>query len=343
MLRASLALIVACLCSQSCRHDPAADPTTPPVDQADAGRPDAESEPERTVPLAKDGWWRSAVFYEIFVRSFKDSDGDGIGDFEGLTNMLDYLNDGNPETTSDLGVDALWLMPIQASPSYHGYDVTDYKAVNSDYGDIADFDRMIAEAHRRGIKVIIDFVLNHSSSQHPWFRQARSPGSKFRDYYTWRDEPDTRWRRPWDGANVWHSSPTGYYYGIFWSGMPDLNLANAEVEANMIDAMRFWLERGVDGFRVDAARYLMQTDDGKLADVPQTHDFIKKIRREFADYPDAVWVAEAWTDVARVANYYGDRGDEFSLAFSFDVAGAIKSSVNDGNRATLNQTLELSS
>ncbi|MEO1335515.1 MAG: alpha-amylase family glycosyl hydrolase, partial [Myxococcota bacterium] len=255
--------------------------------------------------------------------------------------MLDYLNDGNPETTSDLGVDALWLMPIQASPSYHGYDVTDYKAVNSDYGDIADFDRMIAEAHRRGIKVIIDFVLNHSSSQHPWFRQARSPGSKFRDYYTWRDEPDTRWRRPWDGANVWHSSPTGYYYGIFWSGMPDLNLSNAEVEANMIDAMRFWLERGVDGFRVDAARYLMQTDDGKLADVPQTHDFIKKIRREFADYPDAVWVAEAWTDVARVANYYGDRGDEFSLAFSFDVAGAIKSSVNDGNRATLNQTLEL--
>ncbi|MEM7677088.1 MAG: alpha-amylase family glycosyl hydrolase, partial [Myxococcota bacterium] len=340
--RATSALFLACLWIGGCRHDPAADPMPPSNETLDAGSTDGSMPPSSNLPQAKDGWWRSAVFYEIFVRSFKDSDGDGVGDFAGLTQMLDYLNDGDPATTNDLGVDALWLMPIQASPSYHGYDVTDYKAVNTDYGDIADFDRLIEEAHSRGIKVIIDFVLNHSSSQHPWFRQSRSPNSKFRDYYTWRDEPDARWRRPWDGANVWHSSPTGYYYGIFWSGMPDLNLANPEVEAHMIDAMRFWLDRGVDGFRVDAVRYLMQTEDGKLADIPQTHDFAKNVRQQLADYPDAVWVAEAWTDVSRVADYYGDNGNEFSLAFSFDVAGAIKSSINDGNRANLNQTLELS-
>ena len=329
----------------SCRHDTSSSPP-PSSSPADSGAPtDSGQTPPDTgvpaveLPRAQDGWWRNAVFYEIFVRSFQDSDGDGVGDFNGLTSKLDYLNDGDPATDTDLGIDALWLMPIQASPSYHGYDVTNYQAVNPDYGTMADFERLIAEAHRRGIKVIIDFVLNHSSSQHPWFRQSRDRDSSFRNYYTWRDEPDTRWRRPWDGANVWHSAPTGYYFGIFWSGMPDLNLANPEVEAHMLEAMRFWLAKGVDGFRVDAVRYLLETEDGKLADIPATHAFVRRLRRKLADFPEAVWVAEAWTDTDRVAQYYGDAGNEFQLAFSFDVAGAIKSAVKDGNRANLNQAL----
>ena len=324
----------------ACRHDPSSD-AEPPAANEDAGAP---ATPDTgALPAVKDGWWRSAVFYEVFVRSFKDSDGNGVGDFAGLTAQLDYLNDGNPKTDADLGVDALWLMPIQASPSYHGYDVTDYKAVNPDYGTLEDFDRLLAEAHRRGIKVIIDFVLNHSSSQHPWFRQSRDPASPFRDYYVWRDEPDDRWKRPWDGANVWHSSANGYFYGMFWSGMPDLNLANPEVEAKMVDAMRFWLARGVDGFRVDAVRYLHQTDDGQLADIPATHAFVRGLRRQLSDFPEAVWVAEAWTNVSNVAAYYGTNGDEFQLAFSFDVASAIIGSVKDGNRANLNQALAATS
>ena len=329
-----------------CAHDAGGDTT--PSETPDSGRADdgpavdagqGDDQGNVSLPDVRAGWWRTAVFYEIFVRSFRDSDGDGVGDLAGLTSQLDYLNDGDPLTRTDLGVDALWLMPIQTSPSYHGYDVTDYKAINPDYGDLADFDRLLQQAHRRGIKVIIDFVLNHSSSQHPWFRQARAPGSAQRDFYIWRDAPDTRWRRPWDGANVWHSSANGYYFGIFWSGMPDLNLEHPEVDANMLDAMRFWLDRGVDGFRVDAVRYLLQTDDGQLADIPATHAYVQGLRRRTADFPEAVWVAEAWTDTAKVAQYYGREGDEFQLAFSFDVAGAIKSSINDGNRATLNQAL----
>lgn len=329
----------------ACRHDPANEPPPPTnpqpnsdasVVEADTGVVDTGAAPG---PSVTDGWWRDSVFYEIFVRSFSDSNGDGVGDLAGLTERLDYLNDGDPNTNMDLGIDAVWLMPIMASPSYHGYDVTDYTAINPDYGSLEDFDTFLAEAHRRGIKVIIDFVLNHSSSQHPWFRQSRNPSSSFRTYYTWREQPDPRWQRPWDGANVWHSSPTGYYFGIFWSGMPDLNLANAEVEEKMHAAMRFWLARGVDGFRVDAVRYLLETEDGNLADIPETHAFVKRTRRALADFPEAVWVAEAWTDTARVAQYYGTAGDEFQLAFSFDVAGAIKSSINDGNRASFNQTL----
>ncbi len=344
----SLVLVAAGVGPAGCRHDPSAPSEATPASKPEqtepalvpTSRPAAASEAARP-PLASvtDGWWRTAVFYEIFVRSFKDADGDGVGDFAGLTAQLDYLNDGDPETSSDLGVDALWLMPIKKSPSYHGYDVTDYQAVNPDYGTIEDFDRLLAAAHARGIKVIIDFVLNHSSSKHPWFKQSRSPDSKYRDYYVWRDRPDDRWKRPWDGAPVWHKTRSGYFYGLFWSGMPDLNLAHPEVEAHMVDAMRFWLDRGVDGFRVDAVRYLHQTDDGQIADVPATHAFVKKLRRRLADYPNAVWIGEAWTDMTKVAKYYGDGGDEFQLAFSFDIASAIIEAVNDGNRASLNQAL----
>ncbi|HEX6200432.1 MAG TPA: alpha-amylase family glycosyl hydrolase, partial [Thermoanaerobaculia bacterium] len=161
-------------------------------------------------------WARGAVFYEVFVRSFADSDGDGVGDLAGLTARLDYLNDGDPSGGSDLGVDALWLMPVFASPSYHGYDVTDYEAIEPDYGTLEDFERLLTEAHRRGVKVIVDLVVNHSSVEHPWFERACcSPRSPYRDWYVWRAD-DPGWTQPWGGDNpTWHRRGDEYYYGVF--------------------------------------------------------------------------------------------------------------------------------
>ncbi len=152
------------------------------------------------APTPNQGWWRDRVVYEVFVRSFADSDGDGVGDLKGLTDHLDYLNDGNPATTTDLGVDAIWLMPIFPSPSYHGYDVTDYRNVNPQYGTLADFDALVAAAHQRGIKVILDMVLNHSSSDHPWFVSSRQgPTAALRDWYVW-SATDPHWPSPRSGG-----------------------------------------------------------------------------------------------------------------------------------------------
>lgn len=269
------------------------------------------------------GWWRDRVVYEVFVRSFADSDGDGVGDLRGLTQRLDYLNDGDPTTHGDLGVGAVWLMPIFPSPSYHGYDVTDYRAVNPRYGTLDDFDAFVRAAHQRGIRVILDMVLNHSSSQHPWFVNSRSgPTAEKRDWYVWRtDNPG--WGRPWDGANVWYPLGGYFYYAIFWSGMPDLNYTNAAVEAEMVDSMRFWLARGVDGFRIDAVRYLVETATGDMADTPATHALLRRMRAALQpDYPDMLLVGEAWTTIENTVGYYG-QGDELQLAFSFVLADAL--------------------
>jgi len=169
-----------------------------------------------TADRSLQGWARGAVFYEIFVRSFQDSDGDGKGDFKGLVSRLDYLK--------DLGIDALWLMPVFASPSYHGYDTTDYETINPDYGSNADFALLLEKAHQRGIRVIVDLVLNHTSSQHPWFiESASSPGSPRRDWYIW-SATDLHWPQPWNAsADTWHPLNGAFFYGLFWAGMPDLN------------------------------------------------------------------------------------------------------------------------
>ncbi|MES2484846.1 MAG: alpha-amylase family glycosyl hydrolase, partial [Bacteroidota bacterium] len=195
-------------------------------------------------------WWNETVFYEAFVRSFKDSNGDGKGDIQGLISKLDYLNDGNPNTTTDLGVTGLWLMPIMQSPSYHGYDVTDYMAVEQDYGTNADFQQLITECHNRGIKVIIDLVMNHTSNQHPWFVASTNPTSDKRDWYIWEDtNPGT----PGPFGDAWYQNNGAYYYGAFYSGMPDLNFNNPEVHQAFEDVSEFWLtDMHVDGFRLDA-------------------------------------------------------------------------------------------
>jgi glycosidase len=277
------------------------------------------------------------VFYEIFVRSFADSTtgplaNDGIGDLQGLIERLDYLNDGDPATTDDLGVTGLWLMPIMQSPSYHGYDITDYYTINTDYGTNEDLKRLISEAHKRGIKVIIDLVLNHTSSMHPWFIEAKdNPESERRDWYIWSAN-NPGYLGPW-GEEVWHYSSTGYFYGIFSSGMPDLNLDNPQVTAEMENVARFWLEDvGVDGYRLDGARHLIE--DGMVqVDTEATHEWLKTFRILYKGLnPDAMTVGEIWSKGSDVVTYV--QGDELDLAFDFDLASTIISGVNlqDANR-----------
>lgn len=278
------------------------------------------------------------------MRSFADADADGVGDLRGLTARLDLLNDGDPKTTTDLGVDGVWLMPIHPSPSYHGYDVVDYRGVHPDYGTLADFDAFIAAAHARGIRVIIDFVLNHASSEHPWFKAAADPKhpehARYRDFFVWRDVAPA-WKRPWDGAPVWHAGPHGrHYYGLFWGGMPDLNLENPAVLHEMTESMAFWLARGVDGFRLDAVRHLSESPNGVLVDVDGSHRALRTVRTTLEKrFPGALFVGEAWSEPAAIAKYVG-AGDELHMAFSFGTAAGVMEAVGDGLRLPLWKALE---
>ncbi len=280
---------------------------------------------------AAPGWWNDVVFYEIFVRSYADSDGNGIGDLPGLIERLDYLNDGDPATTDDLGVTGIWLMPINQSNSYHGYDVTDYRRVEPDYGTNEDFQRLIAEAHRRGMVVIIDLVMNHTSRDHPWFREARREGSAYDDWYIWSDS-DPGYNGPW-GQDVWYRSGDRYYYAVFWDGMPDLNLTNPRVTREMQDIARFWLrDMGADGFRLDGAKHLIERGQTQ-ENTPETHAWLQDFRRAVkrAD-PDALILGEVWSPGYQVARYIGP---ELDLAFEFDLAGAMLSTVRYGNRTAI--------
>lgn len=275
-------------------------------------------------------WKRGAVCYEIFVRSFFDSDGDGIGDFNGLTQKLDYINDGNPESTLDLGARCVWLMPVMPSPSYHGYDATDYYRINPQYGSNADFKRFVSEAHRRGIRVLIDMVLNHASNEHPYFKDALlNPGSPYRNWFRWSPtDPGTK--GPW-GQVVWHKSPVReeYYYGIFWHGMPDLNYEHPPVRDEAKKVARFWIsEMGVDGFRLDAIPYLVE-EGSKLSGTAGTHAFF----REYGSFvrsiaPRSHTVGEVWDSVGAMLPYYPDQLDAH---FAFELSDAILRAVRSGN------------
>lgn len=303
--------------------------------------PPAASTEISTAP-ADSPWWSDAVFYEIFVRSFYDSDGDGIGDFNGVTQKLDYLNDGDPNTTTDLGVTGIWLMPIFPSPSYHGYDVTDYYSVNPQYGTMEDFETLLAEAHKRGIRVIIDLVINHTSDQHPWFRDAKKDvKSKYRDWYIW-SETDPGYRGPWD-ERVWHSSTTGFYYGIFTQNMPDLNFNNREVTKEIESVMAFWLvEIGVDGFRMDAIKHLIE-EQSLQENTQSTHKWLQE--NFYPVYksldPEALAVGELFgNDMNSIAGYV--KGKQFDMAFNFQVANALLSSANSRSPTYASRALELS-
>lgn len=315
-----------------------------------AGASGPPAEPPVRAASAAPEWWNGAVVYEVFVRSFRDSNGDGKGDLAGLVEKLDYLNDGNPASTMSLGVDAIWLMPIYPSPSYHGYDVMDYQGVNADYGALADLDTLVAEAHRRGIKVILDFVPNHSSSQHPWFQDAAaSPASAHRDWYVWRPS-DPGWTQPWSpcgtGNPTWHPLNGAWFYGVFWSGMPDLNWRNSSVRDAMKAAAAFWLGHGVDGFRLDAVRHLVE--NGACAgqvDQPETHAALKEFAAAVrAIRPDAALAGEAWTTTSAIATYYGSTatvpgGDELPLNFDFPLSDATVQGVKAGDASAIVSTL----
>ena len=286
-------------------------------------------------------WWNDRVFYEIFVRSFKDSDGDGIGDLQGLIQQLDYLNDDDDRTKPDLAITGLWLMPVTEAASYHGYDTLDYRQIEQDYGSLDDFRQLIDAAHQRGIAVLIDLVINHSSDQHPWFVASAQGNPEYDDWYVWADQ-DPGYRGP-DGQVVWHERGGRYYYGVFWGGMPDLNYANPAVSEEMIDVARFWLDEvGADGFRIDAVKHLIE-DGREQENTPATLDWIETYQdalHEFA--PDSLLVGEVWSTSYASADYVGNGID---LVFEFDLATGMLHAARqrnaDGVRSLQNRALDL--
>lgn len=285
------------------------------------------------LPQGTDGypWWNDTVFYEIFIRSFYDSNDNGIGDINGIISKLDYLNDGNSSTNTDLGITGIWLMPIHPSSSYHGYDVINYMTINPEYGTLEDFKNLVDQAHSRGIRIIIDLVLNHTSIEHPWFIASRNPESEFRDYYVWVDEKPI-YSGPW-GQKVWIPHSTGYYYALFWEGMPDLNYTNSAVTEEVEAVVSYWLnETGIDGFRVDAARHLVE--EGALQEnTESTHLWYERFRSTYKNInPEAVTVGEIWDDLNSLKSYI--QGDELDLAFQFGMADAFISSADEGNAGT---------
>ena len=276
-------------------------------------------------------WWRDAVCYEVFVRSFYDSDGNGIGDLRGLTARLDYINDGNRSSTKSLGANCIWLMPIAKAKSYHGYDVTDYYHVDPHYGTDADFRMLVREAHRRGIHVIVDFVPNHSSSDHPFFQGAMmDPASQYRTWYRFSPK-DPKQPGPW-GQVAWHKSPVRneYYYGVFWHEMPDLNYQNPAVQREMIRAATYWVTTmHADGLRFDAIPYLVEDGD-VLMHSRGTHDVLRRFGSAIrAASPQAFTVGEE-SDMQALPSYYPDQLDSY---FEFGVAAGTLDAARTGSAA----------
>ncbi len=259
------------------------------------------------------------------MRSFADSDGDGIGDLRGLTQRLDQLNDGDPATTGDLGITGLWLMPVMESPSYHGYDVVDYRAIERDYGTADDFRDLVRAAHARGIAVIVDFPINHTSRDHPWFLDSRTRGSVHDDWYVWAAQPP--------GGPGWHPDGDRWYYGFFWEGMPDLNLGNPKVTTELTEVARFWLrELGVDGFRLDGAKHLIE-DGPILENTPETHAWLGVFHGAVrAMSPDALLVGEVWDISSISASYVPDALD---MTFEFGLATGYREAVRNGQARSL--------
>lgn len=292
-------------------------------------------------------WWKYGVIYQIYPRSFMDSNCDGVGDLQGVIEKMDYLNDG---TKNSLGVDALWLSPIFPSPmADFGYDVADYCNIDPLFGNLADFDRLVAEAHRRNMKVILDYVPNHTSDRHPWFVESRSDRKNpKRDWYIWRDaKPDGSLPNNWGSAFggpawEWDERTGQYYLHSFLKEQPELNWRNVEVKNAMLDVLRFWMERGVDGFRMDVVGMLLkdpQLRDNpnlqeKLAptgqrdpyycqqhiydqDLDEVHTVMREIRAVLDEYPERCGIGELWYALPRWIRYYGIDGDELQLPFNF--------------------------
>jgi maltose alpha-D-glucosyltransferase / alpha-amylase len=288
-------------------------------------------------------WYKGGIIYEVHVRAFQDSDGDGTGDFRGLTSRLDYLR--------DLGVTAVWLLPFYPSPlKDDGYDISDYYDVHAMYGTLADFKTFLREAHRRGLRVITELVLNHTSDQHPWFQRARRapPGSKFRDYYVWNDTPDK-----YQGTRIifkdtelsnwtWDAMAKAFYWHRFFLHQPDLNFDNPAVPEEMIKILDFWFDLGVDGVRLDAVPYLYEREGTSCENLPETHEFLKKLRKHVDEkYGDKMLLAEAnqWPEDA-VAYFGTGKGDECHMAFHFPLMPRLFMSLRMEDRVPIVDILQ---
>ena len=299
---------------------------------------------ERPATADELPWWARGIIYQIYPRSFQDSDGDGVGDLPGILSRLDYL--------VELGVDAVWLSPIYPSPmADFGYDVSDYTDIHPTFGNMADFDRLLAAVHERGLKLILDFVPNHSSEEHPWFREARSSrDNPKRDWYIWHDPapdggPPNNWLSEFGGsAWEWDEATGQYYYHAFLKQQPDLNWRNPEVVRAMHDVLRFWLDRGVDGFRVDVIWHLIVDDrfrdnppnpdwrpgmhpHGRFkpiytADRPEVQDVVAGIRRVIDEYDDRVLIGEIYLPIERLVAYYGTDLSGAHMPFNFQLIDA---------------------
>lgn len=286
-------------------------------------------------------WWQKDIVYQIYPRSYKDSDGDGIGDLPGIIEKLDYIK--------DLGVKVVWISPIYPSPmADFGYDVSDYTGIHPMFGTMEDFDRLLDEIHQRDMKLILDFVPNHSSSEHPWFLESRkSRDNPKRDWYIWKDpKPDgsepNNWLSVFGGSGWEYDEKTSqYYYHAFLKEQPDLNWRNPEVQEAMLNSMRFWLDKGVDGFRVDVMWHMIKDDQFRnnpqnpdyretmspydkhlqayTTDQPEVHDIVKKMRKVMDEYDERVMIGEIYLPVERLVKYYGEYNEGTHLPFNFQL------------------------
>jgi maltose alpha-D-glucosyltransferase/alpha-amylase len=277
-------------------------------------------------------WYKDAIIYELPVKAFFDSNSDGFGDFGGLTEKLDYLQ--------DLGINCIWLLPFYESPLRDdGYDISDYYTVHHNYGTVADFKTFMKAAHKRGIRVLADLVLNHTSDRHSWFQAARSSTDpRLRNYYVWSDDPNK-----YSGARIifvdtehsnwtWDDTAKQYYWHRFFSHQPDLNYDNPTVRREMLRVMKFWLDTGLDGFRCDAVPYLIEREGTNCENLPETHVYLKEIRRYLDDrYPDKILLAEANQWPEDLLPYFGN-GDEFHMAFNFPLMPRIFMSIRREER-----------
>jgi len=269
-------------------------------------------------------WWENAIFYQIWPRSFYDSDADGHGDFNGMTQKLPYLQ--------ELGVNALWLTPMFEAPSYHGYDFTEFYQVENDYGSMAEFEAFIKAADDKGMKVILDLVINHISSNHEWFKRSANNEAPYADYFIWRDDmpkAGSGWGHAWSNNDqpdaVWHWNETRqqYYYGAFGASQPDLNLRHPDVVAEMEKMAKFWLDKGVAGFRLDAVRFAMEGGADAQADTDETIEYWQHFNQYVKSVdPEAYLVGEAWADIPVAAKYFGE-GKGLDQGFDFEVGYKI--------------------
>jgi len=294
------------------------------------------------ISVCNNLWYKEAIFYEVYVRAFYDIDGTGNGGLAGITNKLDYLH--------SLGVDCIWLLPIYPSPlKDDGYDVADYCDIHPDYGNINDFKILVKAVHERNMKIIADFIPNHCSNRHKWFQSARaSRDSPYRDYFVWSDNPQKYKEARIIFLDVEQSNWTfdemagQYYWHRFYKEQPDLNFDNPKVQDEMINIMKFWLELGIDGFRVDAVPYLFEREGTSCENLPETHEFLKRMRK-FIDesYPGRIILAEACQLPNEVRKYFGEgEGDEFHMGFHFPVMPRIYMSIMRGKGECLREIME---